>query len=247
MFAMFLYLDVNGYFNKKYFPLTSDPFTKQNGSWQPSVAKTSGYYDVKDPKELNKESENDPILLKKEAEKEVGLKPWRQTSKKFSEFFGLVDKSLVRPHEKERFKQMLNDEYLLESAREVLVQEVDDRILNWTKERERLDAVLYITIVLSGKYQSKLVEDALDVAKKVILKDSATDGQSLDLKRSLMGDRIELGITLLLNQKETWLDIKESLFEIGQNELIAYIENLAATRKKLHRKQLHMLLGTLGE
>ncbi|MDE1462014.1 hypothetical protein [Spartinivicinus poritis] len=163
------------------------------------------------------------------------VKPWRKPSVYFQPFVELMDKPLVSQEEKVKLQLLINDYTLLNTSRDILLRPLKNNELDLVYERERLDAVLYLTTILVGKYNSSQQELASDLAVEVLNNRTYQDTLSTDLKKSLVGDKVELGLALAVFQPERWNLYKES-YNLGKKhqKLVSYIDDLA----KLKAEQL---------
>ncbi|MBU2712996.1 hypothetical protein [Zooshikella harenae] len=170
---------------------------------------------------------------KEPPQKEV--KPWRKPSTQFQPFIELMNKPLVSEEERVRLQVLMNDYALLNTSREILFRTIKHNELDLVRERERLDAVLYLTTILVGKYNSSQQELASELVIEVLNNRTYQDTLSTDLKKSLVGDKVELGLALAVFHPERWSQYKES-YNLGEKhqKLVRYIDELA----KLKSEQL---------
>ncbi|MGI0117492.1 hypothetical protein [Zooshikella sp. RANM57] len=163
------------------------------------------------------------------------VKPWRKPSTHFQSFIELMDKPLVSEEERVKLQVLMNDYALLNTSREILFRTIKSNELDLVRERERLDAVLYLTTILVGKYNSSQQELASELVIDVLNNRTYQDTLSTDLKKSLVGDKVELGLALAVFHPERWNQYKEN-YNLGEKhqKLVHYIDELA----KLKAEQL---------
>lgn len=156
------------------------------------------------------------------------VKPWRRPSTHFQSFIDLMNKPLATDIEKIQLRTMMDNYALLNTSKEILTLPVQGKDLNLVDERERLDAVLYLTTILAGKYNSSQVELAEELVVDILNTERIQDTHSRDLKKSLMGDKVELGLALAVFHAERWKLYKDT-YQLGEKhqQLINYIDSLA--------------------
>ncbi|WP_027709796.1 hypothetical protein [Zooshikella ganghwensis] len=188
---------------------------------------------------LNKEHKVNVVIHESIADKAVSpekeIKSWRKPSPHFQSFIELMDKPLVSQEEKIKLQVLMNDYALLNTSREILFRSIQSNELDLVYERERLDAVLYLTTILVGKYNSSQQELASDLVIEVLNNRAYQDNLSTDLKKSLVGDKVELGLALAVFHPERWSQYKQN-YNLGEKhqKLVHYIDELA----KLKAEQL---------
>ena len=159
--------------------------------------------------------------------------PWRKPSEHFAKFQDLSEKPLIKPEEREQFLSLINSYQMVEKAKEILFEPVSGPELDFTEERARLDAVDYLATLVSGKYNSSQLDHAIQLIFNILNTKRTDDTFSLDLKRSLVGDKVELGIALAVFQSDIWQQYKSTYqADEKQTKLIAYIDQEAEFNKE---------------
>ncbi|TMO04006.1 hypothetical protein [Pseudoalteromonas sp. S558] len=157
--------------------------------------------------------------------KEEDKLEWRKASAEFKEFIDLSNKPLMTIEDKDRLSQLMYEAELLHTSSGVLLGDIKGDELSLVDERRRLDAVEYLTTVLVGKYNSPQAYGAKQLALDVITKANVKPTQTEDLRRSLVGDKIELGMAMAVYHEDEWKQFKQQ--HTISKKLVSYIDNLA--------------------
>ncbi|SMF69028.1 hypothetical protein [Pseudobacteriovorax antillogorgiicola] len=188
--------------------------TKMNVGSIDKTSKTS----TKDPTQGtvlgdSSQSENRPDTIdSKVSEPLVKLEgTLRKPSEAYEQFLDLLDKPLVSENDKSAFLSIIDDPGLVEFSEKVLTRSEFGE-LNLSKERERLDAISYVGTLLSKKFPVKddIEARAIEVVKTVLYRESIQGQQSEDLKKSLIGDKVELGVVLAVHWPNEWKEIVQT-------------------------------------
>ncbi|KZN66785.1 hypothetical protein [Pseudoalteromonas luteoviolacea] len=176
------------------------------------------------------QNDSEPLIkVAREDRTEENKLEWRKASPEFREFLDLSSKPLISIEDKDRLTQLMYEPKLIDASRETLLKEVTENELDLVAERKRLDAIEYLSTVLVGKFNSPQIHNAKQLASDVLLNTNTRDEQSEDLRRSLVGDKIELGMALAVYHEEEWAMVKDQLAGMGEKQarLVSHIDELA--------------------
>lgn len=145
----------------------------------------------------------------------LGDQPSFQTSKKIDlssirEVLELDRKVLKRSNELSAYRDSLQNSELIETARKALsqIEEPQSRAQLLEKQQERMDAALFLTRALEWREnpETKRIKFTM---KSLILDDTVENAKNLDLKKSLIADRIELFANLKSIDRAYGLSIQQ--------------------------------------
>ena len=138
------------------------------------------------------------------AKPEPADRSWRQPSPVFRGFIDLIIHPLVADRD-DRLQEALRDDSLREQARTFLLEVPAGPSLNLNEERRRLDAVEYLTtaVAMLGK-DDPARDHALQTCLEILVRRRQSPEQDTELRRSLLGDRVEIGTELALSAPEAW-------------------------------------------
>ncbi|MBQ4811729.1 hypothetical protein A7985_13295 [Pseudoalteromonas luteoviolacea] len=156
---------------------------------------------------------------------------WRKVTPEFKEFMELTNKPLMSIADKDRLSQLMYETKLVEASRKILLRDVNEKELDLVHERKRLDAIEYLTTVLVGKYNSPQLDNAKDLALEALYHDNVKPEQDTDLKRSLVGDKVELGMVLAVYHEDAWESYKENATHSDkQAKFVEYVDQMALVK-----------------
>lgn len=147
-------------------------------------------------------------------------------SEKFKEFYNLKTKYLKSRDDLYKLDIALNDYETLSTAMNTLDIEIKKGARISTKnERERMDATLYITSALSQASDPGQKSLTIDFIKKLLMKDYRYI-DDIELKKSLIGDQLEMGLAIKNNHPEEWEKILINSDNLFNTNLIKHIQSL---------------------
>ncbi|WP_018692015.1 hypothetical protein [Algicola sagamiensis] len=168
----------------------------------------------------------------KEIEKKE-KKAWRKPTPEFADFLDLSDKALVSHADQDQFKAIIEDPERVATARKILLKKPEKDKLDWAEEKRRLDSILYVSTLLTGKYSSIQTDLAVELVQDILLAKNFEGLTNKELKRSLVGDKVELGVEFAVYHPEAWDTFKDQHgSDPYHQKLITYIDNFAGTRKE---------------
>lgn len=156
---------------------------------------------------------------------------WRKVTPEFKEFMELSNKPLMSIADKDRLAQLMYETKLVDASRKILLKDVNEKELDLVQERQRLDSIEYLTTLLVGKYNSPLLDSAKQLALDALYHDNVKPEQNLDLRRSLVGDKVELGMVLAVYHADAWESYKTNApYSEKHAKLVEYIDQLALVK-----------------
>ncbi|NRD75321.1 hypothetical protein HQQ94_19250 [Shewanella sp. VB17] len=179
-------------------------------------------------------AKDDVILVEEALPETIPVEEWRKPSKAFQPFFELNNKALNTKAERENYKLLIDSGKLLAVTEKVLLAKVTENKIDYVKERARLDALYYLSSIISGKYNSSQFDLAIELATEVLNHPTVRNEQGPELKKSLLGDKIEIGLDLAVFQPELWDEYKSANSgDDKHQQLLAYIDNKARFQQKI--------------
>ena len=147
-----------------------------------------------------------------------------------AQFRLLQRKVLLKPEERESLQAIYRDPELLAAAKRALLAE-GETVFSEDRQFQRLYRVEYVGMAL--EWQENPARDAvLREAKELILAKNIHNDQELELRRSLAGDKVELFMILLHNDRAG----AEALLEQAKGTDLQKLLQYATTRyDSLHR------------
>ena len=151
---------------------------------------------------------------------------WRQPSEEFQSFITLSSKVLTTASDRQNFELLLNDYKMVEATRKALLSDISVERYNYDDERERWDAIYYISTIITGKYKTQHLTDIINLSLEVINKPLPDNIPDDEIKKSLIGDKVEIAIDLAIFQPDIWQEYKASS-DPTMSKFINYVDNKA--------------------
>lgn len=155
----------------------------------------------------------------KNNDKTLNLKTIRQA-------LALSEKALRTSSENQAYFDSLQDKEKINSAYRIItkVQEPETEKAFVEEQKERMDAVLFLTRALEWKENSER-EYIKNLVKEVVLDDAINKAQSLNLKKSLAADRIELFANLKTIDPQAGAEIQKKATSPMSKKIIQFASN----------------------
>ncbi|GEM76763.1 hypothetical protein [Vibrio sagamiensis] len=174
---------------------------------------------------------------------------WRQPSEKFDHFISLSSKVLTTTSDRQNFELLLNDYKMVEASRIALLSDIDTNRYNYDDERERWDAIYYISSIITGKYRTQYFNDIINLSIEIINKPLPENITDIEIKKSLIGDKVEIAMDLAIFQPEVWLEYKTNSTP-SMDKFIHYVDTEASfsrAQAKDNAERLATRLKNLSE
>tara|TARA_B100001094_G_scaffold331951_1_gene402058 strand:+ start:4502 stop:5224 length:723 start_codon:yes stop_codon:yes gene_type:complete len=156
------------------------------------------------------------------------LQKWMQHTPQFKFFLEFREKALKTQEEIDNFKNMINKRDMIDTAKQFLTIQYDaNEALDLIEEKARFNSVNYLSAVITGMYPSSQLEYAIETVQEVISTPISSSISNKDVRKSLLGDKIELGIKLYLYHLQQWHQVKEGAVDEKTQKLLFYIEQEA--------------------
>lgn len=156
---------------------------------------------------------------------------WMKHTPEFKTFLSFREKAIKTQAEIDEFKQLINSYEMVKQCEIFLLNDaLSGKELDLTEERARLNSVNYLSSLITGKYSSSQLAYAVEIANKVISTPIPASINNTAVIRSLLGDKIELGIDMYLYQHDAWDKIKNHTMDEKQIKLFKYIEKAAKSK-----------------
>ncbi|WNG20724.1 hypothetical protein [Cystobacter fuscus] len=137
-----------------------------------------------------------------------------------AQFRQLQRKVLLKPQEKEMLRDMYKDRELIEAAKQDLLA-ADEETFTEEGQFKRLYRVEYLGMGLEWKENPER-ETLLKTVEEVILAKNIQSEQGLDLRRSLSGDKVELFMVMLYNDRKRAEELLASVQGTDLEKLLKY-------------------------
>lgn len=176
--------------------------------------------------ELSHPKELDPYSNK------AGIYHARNPSKNFEAFYQLKSKVILSSSDTIEKSRLLDSHYLYELATSTLSSiDLAELRLNHKTQRQRMDAVSFLSEVLDPENNSIQIEMGINFCKEFLSKTLTRANQSTDLKKSLIGDQIEIGLSLAQHHPVIWEEIQKNTQNLYNEKIISYIQTLASFKE----------------
>tara|TARA_B100001094_G_C18192682_1_gene808375 strand:- start:2795 stop:3508 length:714 start_codon:yes stop_codon:yes gene_type:complete len=162
---------------------------------------------------------------------------WMIPSEEYLDYLDIKEKALLTDSDKDAFIDLLNSNIKFDFSKNQIFEGIYEEKYTKKNERNRILAVSYISSVLNSNFKSINKNNAIQLVIDLLEREEVYDIQDLKLKKSLIGDKIELGMAFAIFHPELWKKYKENHRSIRSRRInIKIEENVKVFGKKLKQE-----------
>jgi hypothetical protein len=197
-------------------PEPARPLSPQSGKPQVPVESAHPVV-VSDPLETDA---TPPLLAKPRSPLDALRQRVMAANPDIAQFRQLQRKVLLKPQEKEMLRGMYKDRELIEAAKRDLLA-ADEKTFTEEGQFKRLYRVEYLGMGLEWKENPERQALLKDVEEVILARNIQAD-QDLELRRSLSGDKVELFMVMLYNDRKRAEELLASVRGTDLEKLLKY-------------------------